>query len=149
VLNDRTINELERIWKEKVVAYVRQYPGIFLKGLRNTMKSLIQESRSLSRYLYPSPTDYDAGTQTTAFGIFQHITAIYYLDFIHRPYVLQPQRFKGWTPIEASSIDWTQQSRFHLMTREEPSLETLWLQNIRTKDKVQIIDRYSTSVKNI
>jgi hypothetical protein len=22
--------------------------------------------------------------------------AIYYLDFIHRPYVLQPQRFKGW-----------------------------------------------------
>jgi hypothetical protein len=26
----------------------------------------------------------------------QSITAIYYLDFIHRPYVLQPQRFKGW-----------------------------------------------------
>jgi hypothetical protein len=24
------------------------------------------------------------------------ITAIYYLNFIHRPYVLQPQRFKGW-----------------------------------------------------
>jgi hypothetical protein len=24
------------------------------------------------------------------------ITAIYYLDFIHRPYVFQPQRFKGW-----------------------------------------------------
>jgi hypothetical protein len=24
------------------------------------------------------------------------VTAIYYLDFIHRPYVLQPQRFKGW-----------------------------------------------------
>jgi hypothetical protein len=24
------------------------------------------------------------------------ITAIYYLDFIHRPYVMQPQRFKGW-----------------------------------------------------
>jgi hypothetical protein len=119
---------------------------------------------------------------------------IYYLDLIHRPYVLQPQRFEGWffprhqvkptllgpvvratllpraiiililslhfaihnqifaklecmanvlstqcPPIEASSIDRTQQSRFHLMTTEEPSLETLWLQNIRTMNKVQII----------
>jgi hypothetical protein len=27
------------------------------------------------------------------------------------------------------------------MTREEPSHETLWLQKIRTMDKVQIIDR--------
>jgi hypothetical protein len=27
------------------------------------------------------------------------------------------------------------------MTKEEPCLETLWLQNIRTMDKVQIIDR--------
>jgi hypothetical protein len=26
------------------------------------------------------------------------------------------------------------------MTREEPSLETSWLQNIRTMDKVQIIE---------
>jgi hypothetical protein len=42
--------------------------------------------------------------------------------------------------IEASSIDRTQQSRFHLMTTEEPSLETLWLKNIRTMDKVQITD---------
>jgi hypothetical protein len=31
-----------------------------------------------------------------------------------------------WPPIEASSISWTQQSRFHLRTREEPSLEMLW-----------------------
>jgi hypothetical protein len=44
-------------------------------------------------------------------------------------------------PIEASSIDWTQQRVVHLITREEPSLETLWLQNIRMMDKVQIIDR--------
>jgi hypothetical protein len=29
-------------------------------------------------------------------------------------------------PIEASSIDRTQQNRFHLRTRDEPSLETLW-----------------------
>jgi hypothetical protein len=47
-------------------------------------------------------------------------------------------------PIEASSIDRTQQSRFHLMTREESALETLWLQKIRTMDKVQIIDRSNT-----
>jgi hypothetical protein len=39
-------------------------------------------------------------------------------------------------PIEASSIDRAQQSRFHMMTREEPSLETLWLKNIKTMDKV-------------
>jgi hypothetical protein len=43
--------------------------------------------------------------------------------------------------MEANSIDWTQQSRFHLMTREEPSLETLWLKNVSKMDKVQIIDR--------
>jgi hypothetical protein len=29
-------------------------------------------------------------------------------------------------PIKASSIDRTQQSRFHPRTREEPSLEMLW-----------------------
>jgi hypothetical protein len=34
--------------------------------------------------------------------------------------------------------DRTQQSRFHLMTREEPYLEKLWLKNIRSMDKVQI-----------
>jgi hypothetical protein len=51
----------------------------------------------------------------------------------------------GGSPIEASLIDRTQQSRFHLMTREEPSLETLWLQNIRMTDEVQIIDRSNTA----
>jgi hypothetical protein len=29
-------------------------------------------------------------------------------------------------PIEVSSINWTQQSRFHLRMKDEPSLETLW-----------------------
>jgi hypothetical protein len=24
------------------------------------------------------------------------VTGIYFLDFIHRPYVFKPQRFKGW-----------------------------------------------------
>jgi hypothetical protein len=43
-------------------------------------------------------------------------------------------------PIEASSINQTQQSRFHLRTREKPSLETLWFKNIRAMDEVQITD---------
>jgi hypothetical protein len=51
-------------------------------------------------------------------------------------------------PIEASSIDRTQQSRFHLMTREEPSLETSWLKNIRTMDKVKITDRSNITTVN-
>jgi hypothetical protein len=46
-------------------------------------------------------------------------------------------------PINASSIDRSQQSTFHLMTREEPSLETLWFKNIRTMDTFQITDRSS------
>jgi hypothetical protein len=32
------------------------------------------------------------------------------------------------------------------MTREEPSLETLWLKNFRTVDKVQIIDHSNTAL---
>jgi hypothetical protein len=31
------------------------------------------------------------------------------------------------------------------MTREEPSLETLWLKNIKSMDKIQIIDRSNTA----
>jgi hypothetical protein len=31
------------------------------------------------------------------------------------------------------------------MTKEEPSLETLWLRNIGTMDEVQIIDRSNTT----
>jgi hypothetical protein len=33
------------------------------------------------------------------------------------------------------------------MKREEPSLETLWLKNIRTMDKYQIIDRINADIK--
>jgi hypothetical protein len=64
-------------------------------------------------------------------------TTLYYLDFIHRPYVLQPQRFEGWlfprhqvkptllgTVDRASLCRWLT-DRDKLMTREEPSLETL------------------------
>jgi hypothetical protein len=31
--------------------------------------------------------------------------------------------------------------RYHNVLKEEPSLKTLWLQNIETMDKVQRIDR--------
>jgi hypothetical protein len=41
---------------------------------------------------------------------------------------------------EASSIDRTQQSRFHLRMREEPSLEMLWFKKKRAMDKVQKTD---------
>jgi hypothetical protein len=43
--------------------------------------------------------------------------SVFFFYFIHRPYVFKPQRFKVdgsriGPPIEASSIDRTQQSRF-------------------------------------
>jgi hypothetical protein len=52
---------------------------------------------------------------------------LYYWDLLFGP------------PIEASSIDRTQQSRFHLRTREEPSLETLWFKNIGAMDEVSML----------
>jgi hypothetical protein len=52
----------------------------------------------------------------------------------------------GHPPIEASLIDRSQQSRFHLKTREEPSLQMLWLKNIRTMDKVQITDHSNCKI---
>jgi hypothetical protein len=38
-------DELEMSWKEIVVTYSRYYPGIFLVGLRKTMKNLTQDSQ--------------------------------------------------------------------------------------------------------
>jgi hypothetical protein len=39
-------DELERIWKEKVVAeFLRYYPGIRLEGLRNATENLSHDSR--------------------------------------------------------------------------------------------------------
>jgi hypothetical protein len=67
-------------------------------------------------------------------------TAIYFLDFIHHPYVFQPQRFEGRLfPRHQANVLWWDRSIElastggvgHLMTREEPFLETLWLKNIR------------------
>jgi hypothetical protein len=72
-------------------------------------------------------------------------TGICYLDFIHHPYVFLTTT--GGPPIEASSINQTQQSMFHLMTREEWSLDTLWLKTIRMTDKIQITDPQSQLIK--
>jgi hypothetical protein len=37
--------EIERIWKEAVVAWSRYYPGICLERLKETTKTLSQDSR--------------------------------------------------------------------------------------------------------
>jgi hypothetical protein len=52
----------------------------------------------------------------------------------------KPQRFEGSSTDRGGSIVRTQQSRFHLRTREEPSLETLWLKKKRAMDEVQKTD---------
>jgi hypothetical protein len=36
--NSRMIDELERIWKEAVMAYSKHWPGVFLEEQRKTMK---------------------------------------------------------------------------------------------------------------
>jgi hypothetical protein len=38
---DRMVDEVERSWKEVVVAYLRQYPSIFLAGLREITASVM------------------------------------------------------------------------------------------------------------
>jgi hypothetical protein len=37
--------ELEKIWKEAIMAYVRYYHSIYLQELRITIKNLSQDSR--------------------------------------------------------------------------------------------------------
>jgi hypothetical protein len=66
------------------------------------------------------------------------VTAIYYLYFIHRPYVLQPPCFKGCflprhqvKPTQLVPVDWA------ILYR--------WLENRGTMDKIQIIDRSNTA----
>jgi hypothetical protein len=41
-------DEIERIWKEAVVAVSRQYPDIFLEGLRKTMRTSARRARVLA-----------------------------------------------------------------------------------------------------
>jgi hypothetical protein len=58
-------DEMERKWKEAVVAYFRYKPGICLDGLRETTKTLSQDSVSPGRYLNPRSPEYEAGLLTT------------------------------------------------------------------------------------
>jgi hypothetical protein len=37
-------DELERMWKEAVVAYLKYYPGIRLEGPRKTTKNFSQDN---------------------------------------------------------------------------------------------------------
>jgi hypothetical protein len=48
-------NELERMWKEAVVANLSYYPGICLEALGKTTKNLSQDSWSPGRDLNPGP----------------------------------------------------------------------------------------------
>jgi hypothetical protein len=47
ITQHQMIDELERLWKEIVMAYLRHYPGICLEGLRKKTKNLTQDSRCL------------------------------------------------------------------------------------------------------
>jgi hypothetical protein len=44
---------------------LRYYPGVCLKGLRKTTKTLSQDNRSPGRGLYPGPPEYEVGVLTT------------------------------------------------------------------------------------
>jgi hypothetical protein len=58
-------NELERIWKEAVVANFRYYPGVRLDGLRKPRKYFSQDKRSPVRDLNPGPPEYEVVVLTT------------------------------------------------------------------------------------
>jgi hypothetical protein len=38
-------DELERMWKEVILAYSRKYPRLFLEGLKKTRKYLNQDNQ--------------------------------------------------------------------------------------------------------
>jgi hypothetical protein len=59
-MEDRMImnNALERIWKKAVVA-LWYYPGTCLEKLKNTTKTLNQDSRSAGRDLNPGSPEYE------------------------------------------------------------------------------------------
>jgi hypothetical protein len=60
-------DELERIWKEKVVAeFLRYYPGIRLEGLRNATENLSQDSRFPGLdFFNPGPSECESGVLIT------------------------------------------------------------------------------------
>jgi hypothetical protein len=62
VPNDRTINKLERTWKEAAVI-------AFLEGMRKTTRNLSQGSRYLVRELNPGLPKYEAGVLSLRYKI--------------------------------------------------------------------------------
>jgi hypothetical protein len=56
-------NALDRAWKEAAVAYSEVLPRN-LEGLRKTMHTLSQESRSVGQDLNPGPPEHKAGVLT-------------------------------------------------------------------------------------
>jgi hypothetical protein len=64
--NTRMTDELETIWKESVVAYLRYHHGIFLEGLRKTTKTSVmipgEPALILSRNRYHCTNSYGART---------------------------------------------------------------------------------------
>jgi hypothetical protein len=70
------VNGIERMWKEAVVAYVKNHPVIFLEGQRQSTVKLSQDNRPPGRDLKPGTLKYEAGmltTRTTTFGVPCHI----------------------------------------------------------------------------
>jgi hypothetical protein len=53
-------DEQKRMWKEAAMAYFKVLFLLCLEGLRETTKSLSQESRSPDRDLNPEPPEYEA-----------------------------------------------------------------------------------------
>jgi hypothetical protein len=53
-------DELERICKETIVAYLRYYPRICLEGLRKLKKNLGQDMRCLGRDLKQARAKYES-----------------------------------------------------------------------------------------
>jgi hypothetical protein len=51
--------------KKQLWPNLRSYPGIYLEGLRKTMKTLSQDSQFPGRDLNPGPPEYEAGVLTT------------------------------------------------------------------------------------
>jgi hypothetical protein len=56
---------MERIWKEAVAAYLRDYLGIFLDRLRKTLN---QDVRCRGPDFDPKPPEYEAGVHTARCG---------------------------------------------------------------------------------
>jgi hypothetical protein len=58
-------DEMAGTWKEKVVAYLRYYPGISLEGLRKIMRNISRYSRSPGLDLNPGTLEKGIGVSIT------------------------------------------------------------------------------------